>query len=549
MALLHRLFALVAGPALVLSMGSTPSSQEFGTITFPTSGAAAAQPEFLTGVKALHNFEFDEAAETFRKAQQADAGFAMAYWGEAMSHNHPLWAQQDLEAAKKILDRLDPTAAGRIAKAKLPKEKAFFEALHQLYFSPGDKLARDRAYSEAMARMYSQWPDDHEVAMFYALSLLGTGRPGDTGFRRQAMAAAIAERVFQQNPKHPAAAHFIIHSFDDPDHAPLGLTAARAYAQIAPSAAHALHMPSHIFVQLGMWQDAAQSNIVAYKAAVDLNTRMKLAEGREDFHTLSWLAYANGMLGKFDDAKKNIEQAKQAADRNPTNRGIVNGYLGMRARYISDTAQWERLTLAAPASPTKGAEHAAMPGMPGMGGYETSTAWTYIVGVSAAKMGDTATAEAAEEQLKSVTAKTQGGPTSYAAKPHVIREKQLGAILRWAKGQKDEALAMAKDAADVEQTLAAPSGPPDPIKPAFELYGEMLLEAGRPKEAAQAFEQALLRTPKRTPTVLGLARAAAAAGDAVTARQRFQELATMPGASASSPAVVEAQRALKATSY
>src|SRR6185436_12873426 len=158
----------------------------------------------------------------------------------------------------------DPTPAGRVAKAKLPKEKAFFEAQQQLYFGPGDKLARDQAYSQAMARMYAQWPDDHEVAVFYALSLLGTVRPGDTGFRRQALAASIAESVFQQNPKHPAAAHFIIHAFDDPDHAPLGLPAARAYARIAPSAAHALHMPSHIFVQLGLWTDVVASNVDAY---------------------------------------------------------------------------------------------------------------------------------------------------------------------------------------------------------------------------------------------------------------------------------------------
>ena len=138
--------------------------------------------------------------------------------------------------------------------------------------------------------MYAQWPDDHEVATWYALSLLGTVRPTDKGFRRQALAASIAEKVFTENPKHPGAAHFIIHAFDDPDHAPLGLSAARAYAGIAPSAAHALHMPSHIFVQRGMWEDVRKSNIVAYKSATELNARMKLAEGREDFHTLGWLA-------------------------------------------------------------------------------------------------------------------------------------------------------------------------------------------------------------------------------------------------------------------
>jgi tetratricopeptide (TPR) repeat protein len=538
----RNVVTMVAGLSVVLTSLVPAASQEFGTITFPTSGAPQAQESFLTGVKALHNFQFDEAAVAFQQAEKADPSFAMAYWGEAMSHNHPLWAQQDVDAAKKILDRLDPTNAGRVAKAKLPKEKALLEAMHVLYFGTGDKLARDVAYSEAMARLYEKWPDDHEIAVFYALSLLGTVRPGDTGFRRQALAASIAERVFQENPKHPGAAHFIIHSFDDPDHAPLALTAARAYASIAPSAAHALHMPSHIFVQLGMWQEAAASNVVAYKASVDLISRMKLAEGREDFHTLSWLAYANTMLGRIDEAKKNVELAKQAADRNPANAATRDGYLGMRARLISDTGQWEKLALTTNAS--GGGEHANMPGMSPVYGSGSAT-WTYIVGVSAARMGDVSTAEAAERQLKAITAGIEGGATAYAAKPHVIREKELGAVLLWAKGQKAEALELAKEAAAIEKTMSPPSGPPDPIKPAFEFYGEMLLESDRAKEAAQAFEQALLRTPKRSPSLLGLARAAKAAGDPTTARQRYQELLSMPGAESSAPALREAQRALK----
>jgi tetratricopeptide (TPR) repeat protein len=217
------------------------------------------------------------------------------------------------------------------------------------------------------------------------------------------------------------------------------------------------------------------------------------------------------MLGKLDDAKKNIELARQAAERNPNNRAIRDGYLGMRARFISDTGQWEKLALATPTAAPQSAAHANMPGMQ-MGGYDGSATWTYIVGVSAAKTGDLATAEAAEAQLKATTAKTAGGPMSYAAKPHLIREKELGAIVRWAKGQKDEALQFAKEAADVEATMSAPSGPPDPIKPAFELYGEMLLDAGRAREAAQAFEQALLRTPNRTPSIRGLQRARGIAG-------------------------------------
>ena len=200
------------------------NAQELGSITFPASGSAAAQPKFIEGVKDLHSFEFDEAAEAFHHAQQIDPTFALAYWGEAMSYNHPLWAQQDLPAARKALERLAPTLEARLARAHTEKEKGYLAAVNQLFYAPGDKLARDNAYCDAMARLYDRWPEDHEIAIFYALSLLGTVRPGDKGFRRQALAASIAIKVFQENPSHPGAAHFIIHAFDDPDHAILNTT-------------------------------------------------------------------------------------------------------------------------------------------------------------------------------------------------------------------------------------------------------------------------------------------------------------------------------------
>ena len=408
MSLMRRSLGVVTSLALVLTLSSSSSSQEFGSITFPTSGAAGAQDAFLTGVKALHNFQFDEAAVAFQAARKADPAFAMAYWGEAMSHNHPLWAQQDVEKAKAVLDQLDPTPAGRLAKAKLPKEKAFIEAQQTLYFSPGDKLARDNAYSQAMARCSASGPTttkSRRSTRCRCSARCGLATPA-SAVRR--WPPRSPRGLHAKNPKHPGAAHFIIHAFDDPDHAPLGLSAARAYARIAPSAAHALHMPSHIFVQLGMWQDAVDSNIAAYKAAVDLNSRMKLAEGREDFHTLSWLAYANTMIGKLDEAKKNIEQAKAAADRNPANAGIRDGYLGhARALHSRTPSSGRSCRSRWPAPPS--AITPNMPGMPGMGGGSGSATWTYIVGVSAAKMGDIATAEAAETALKAPPRRRRAG--------------------------------------------------------------------------------------------------------------------------------------------
>ena len=491
-------FAVVASVAPV-------QSQELGTISFPTSGAPAAQAAFLEGVKSLHSFQFDEAAVAFQRAQKLDPAFAMAYWGEAMSHNHPLWAQQDTKAAQAILQKIAPTLKERQARARLPKEKAFIGAIDVLYNSPGEKLARDTAYSEALAAMYAQWPDDHEVATWYALSLLGTVRPTDRGFRRQALAASIAQRVFTQNPRHPGAAHFIIHAFDDPDHAPLALPAARAYAGIAPSAAHALHMPSHIFVQMGMWAESRTSNIAAYKAASELNARMKLAEGREDFHTLGWLQYANLMIGNLDEATQNVEWAKQAADRNPTSAAIRNGYLGMRARLILETEKWEKISLDAPAAPGAPDAHAGMPGMQMPAG----NTWVFIAGYSAAKLGDLTTAAAAEARLRGAREKLEGGAAAYQARPVAIMEKQLAALIHAGRGQKDDALRLAKEAMDIELAMAAPSGPPDPIKPAPEFYGELLLDSGRNSEAAAALELSLQRTPNRTPSVKAMQRARA----------------------------------------
>jgi tetratricopeptide (TPR) repeat protein len=514
----------------VVCAAAAPSAQELGTISFPTSGAPSAQPAFLEGVKALHSFQFDEAADAFRRAQKVDPDFALAFWGEAMSHNHPLWAQQDVEAAKKALEKLAPTHEARIAKAKLPKEKAYLEAMQTLYFSPGEKLARDHAYSEAMARLHAQWPDDHEIATFYALSLLGTVRPGDAGFRRQARAASIAMKIVAENPKHPGAAHFIIHAFDDPEHAILALPAANEYARIAPAASHALHMPSHIYVQLGMWQQVTASNTAAYKAAA-----------RPELHSLSWLMYANLMLGQVDEAQRNVETARQAAERDPGGR-TTSGYLGMRARHALETGRWEKMPLDGPPKAASDT-HAHMPGMSAMPQSDPGNGWVFVAGVSAVRLGDQSTAQAAEARLR---AARKTAKTPYAAKEIAIFEKELAAIARLAAGQREEAVRLAKEAVDIEMTTDAPSGPPDPMKPASELYGDVLLEVGRPAEAASAYAQSLLRTPKRTPSLLGLARASARSGNMAAARQHYTELATMPGAAPASAAVQEAQKFLKA---
>jgi tetratricopeptide (TPR) repeat protein len=246
------------------------------------------------------------------------------------------------------------------------------------------------------------------------------------------------------------------------------------------------------------------------------------------------------MLGRFDDARANVELARAAAERNPTNAGIRDGYLAMRGRYLLETEQWEEIALD---GTDVHATHDAMPGMPlaqaGTG------AWRFYAGVSAAKRGDAELAERFAADLGKLREQV-AATNAYGSKGVAIQEKEVAALAKLARGDRDGALALAKEAADIELTLAPPSGPPGPMKPAAELYGEVLLAAGRPADAMQAFEQALLRTPKRTPSLVGLGAAAAAAGDAARARRVYGELAAMPGAAPDSPAIAAAKRWLAA---
>ena len=511
----------LATVVLLLSLGAVQAQQpQFGNISFPNSGSADAQESFLTGVKALHSFQFDEARIAFEEAQEIDPSFALAYWGQAMSDNHPLWRQQDVEAASKALNRLAPTLDGRLAKAPTEKEKAYLRAIDLLYYSSDDKLERDFAYSDAMARMHERWPEDHEISIFYALSLLGTVRRGDTGFRRQALAASISMQVFDENQNHPGAAHFTIHSFDDPDHAILALPAAKVYAGIAPSAAHALHMPSHIFLQLGMWQGVVDSNIDAYNAAIEVNSRLKLMEGREDFHTLSWLAYANLMLGQYENAEKNLDLALGAVKRNPGQARIEQGYLNMRGRHILETRGWEALELAAP--DTTAGKHAN---------------WVSVVGMSAANLSDFDIAGAAHARLVTLRRQAEADGQAYQGRQIAILEKEVQAVPMLARGDKDGAVAVAKEAADMELKMKAPSGPPDPMKPAVELYADILLATDHNEEAQSAYQQSLNWIPERTPSLLGLATAASRNGDTDTASQAIARITDMPGANPNGPYV------------
>ena len=255
---------------LGLGVPTAAQLENVGNLTFPTSASPEAQRHFLRAVAILHSFGWKQAIAEFKLAQKAEPDFALAYWGETLCYNHPLTAEQDAKNPREILARLGPNTAARLAKAPTPREKGFLQAVEALW-GDGEWRARRVAYMEAMERLHKQFPNDDEVTTFYALSMLSAARAtDDSTYRPEMKAGALAMQVFRRNPNHPGATHYIIHAFDDPVHAPLALEAAFAYAKIVPAVSHAVHMPTHIFIQHGMWNEVAHQNVRAFGIAKDL---------------------------------------------------------------------------------------------------------------------------------------------------------------------------------------------------------------------------------------------------------------------------------------
>ena len=495
--------------------------RQLGRIDFPTSGSAAAQSHFIQGVLLLHSFEYDDSREEFQAASKIDPGFAMAYWGEALTYTHPVWVEQNLQAARDALARLAPTPAERIAKAPTEREKDYLRAVEILY-GEGGKVERDVAYAEAMGRMHEKYPDDLEAATLYAVALLGTCQH-ERNYAVYMRAAAVVEEVFAKNPQHPGAAHYLIHAYDDPVHAPLGLRAARVYAKIAGSASHAQHMPSHIFIALGMWDDVVSSNIASVEVADTRIARKGLTADARNYHSLLWLEYGYLQEGRKADAHRVMEGVAQWAAQSGRTMSSLNL---MRAFYALETGEPDRL-----AGNLDSSKGALIP----------ASAMLLAQGTLAVRQGhlDEGRKLLAQFQAK-LSAGTNGpadmqhtgmpmGAPAPAGAPQTPKEpeimaQELEATLLQAEGKRDDALRILTAAAAVEDGLSFEFGPPVPVKPTHELIGEMLLAAGRPKEAKTEFERALAKCPKRTIALRGLAKAAEQSGDSLTAQRSLDDL-------------------------
>jgi len=473
-------------------------TRRLGHIDFPNSGASEAQKPFITGVLLLHSFEFEDAAEAFRRAERADPDFALAYWGEAMTYNHPLWKQQDAAAARAALGRLAPTAEARRAKAPTPRERGYLSAVETLY-GRGTKAERDHGYMDAMRRLSEAHPDDLEARAFYALSILGS-RDGERDFATYMRAAAVAQSVFQADPEHPGAAHYLIHSFDDPIHAPLGLPAARAYSRIAPDAAHAQHMTSHIFLAMGMWSDVVAANIRARDVQNAARARRGLGPNVCGHYT-SWLEYGFLMQGRLADAAATMDacHARIGSGDNASERGY---FADMRARYVLDTGDWaaaDRWSADLSADPRARAD------------YLFTSAYAAIM------QGDAPEGRRILARLTSSHAPADGAGSRGGARPddavrprERIQAMEIEGLLAMADGRAEEAIETLRRAVALEESLPFAFGPPATLKPPHELLGELQLQAGHPHDAVAAFRTALERTPLRANALRGLAEAAEA---------------------------------------
>jgi tetratricopeptide (TPR) repeat protein len=464
-----------------------------GLVSFPNSGARRAQASFLRGLALLHSFEYTDAGEAFREAQRLDSAFAMAYWGEALTYDHPIWGEHDSTAAREALARLGATPEQRIARGGNARERAYLGAVEALY-GAGSLKERRQAYERAMGQVHDDHPSDLEAASLHALAVLSLRSGDKADLRPSVRAAAIVEEVLRHHPTHPGATHYLIHAYDDPLLAPLGLPVARRYARIAPRSEHALHMPSHIFVHLGLWDDMVASNEAAWTASKAWVKRKGVANEELDLHAAGWLHYGYLQQGRYTRARALSDSlgALFPPDARAGAPHHVHAYLTMVAiQNVVETRSWD----------------STPPGV-------APKPWEHILQAAARAMprGDRETVAAglAGYRLRADTIKQHHD----GRMPPGVRafERKLTAMDARVNGRDEEAVAALTEAATLEEDLSMVGPPVDP--PARELLADLLLELGRAPEAAAAYDATLLRTPLRSAALLGRARAAVKAGDA-----------------------------------
>ena len=491
--------------------GASAPPQRVGDVTFATSCSPSVKQDFNRGVALLHSFWFSAAIDTFASIVEKDPACAMAHWGTAMSWwGNPFGGYR---SPKALAAGRAAAEKARSANPKTPREADYVDAVAQLYkdFETVDQRTRTVAYEKAMERVAAKYTDDPEARIFYALALDQTALPTDRTYANQLKAAAILERELPAQPDHPGIAHYIIHSYDAPSLAPRALDAARRYARLAPDAAHALHMPSHTFTRLGYWDESIKTNLASAAAARKDNA------APEELHALDYQTYAYLQTAQDAAAKKVMDSigaigariSVDAADNAAPPPAGFFALAAIPARYALERGAWS--------------DAAALTVHPSA--FPWADAIThYARALGAARSGNPAAAAKDIEKLGAIAEALKAKNENYWAGQADIQRRVASAWVQFAGGQRDTAIAMIREAADLEDATEKSAVTPGPIKPARELLGEMLLEAGKPADALAAFEQTMKKEPNRFRGVYGAAKAAEAAGDSAKARSYYSKL-------------------------
>ncbi len=513
------------------------SKTQLGELSFPITGSPECQRLFRDGVLALHSFLYDEAHESFVAALAADPSCAMAAWGDAMSFDHPVWHERNLPKARAALAKITHE------EALTPKERAYIATARELFAKDDGKQAY-AAWLAAATKMHAEYTDDDEVALQHALAILSVYGYDLAHVREQMESGNIALDVLHRHPNHPGAAHYTIHAFDSRDHAILALEAARTYARIAPAGGHAQHMPSHTFVHLGMWRDVVPSNERAYASSVAWEKSRGHTANKYDWHSYSWLVAANLELGHHARAQKLVDDVRTVILAMKDDTAEIRGaYIDMVAHYAVVTGRWAEVeALVAPVftpvpdeggtgGPVACAAHAPSAGgevrMPyALFGRMNAQA---LRAEAAIRVGDRKTAEARVADMRAVRAQMQLWskmlPPS-STKRWDMKEEAL--LVRARAGTKPSPADQKNMTTALERFVASEderpiAGPPFG-EPPRELLGNLLLAAGKSKEALPIFERNLEQRPNRALALLGSARAAKASGDVALAHLRYAAL-------------------------
>ena len=498
--------------------GTAP--ERLGTVSFPTSCSSDAQAKFTRAVALLHSFWYENAEKAFRDVAATDPQCGMAWWGVAMSNYHQVWPApySPAELARGMAAAEKAKAVG----AKTPREQGYIDAIATFY-RDGEKvetLTRARAYEAAMERLVSQFPDDDEAEIFYGLSLVahGMSTPADKTYAYQKKAAGILNHLLAEHPDHPGIAHYLIHTFDYPALAPLALDAAYAYAKIAPSSPHALHMPSHIFVRLGMWQETIDSNIAS--AAAARAYAMSAHPGAASFdalHAYDYLAYA--WLQRGEDAKVGqlVEELSAIKALDVENFAGYYALAAVPARFALERRRW-------PDAAALTVRPANFP----WDRYAYAEALTWFArAVGAARGGDPARARKDVERLQELRRKLLEQKNTYWADQVDVQRRVAEGWIARAEGSDEKALTLLREAADLEDSMDKSPVTPGSIVPAREMLGDLLLETNQPEKALEAYERSLKDSPNRLNGLSGAARAAQLVGDRAKARAYYIQVARL----------------------